>query len=268
MIAKKSIQKTPVESIEQIFGLGTKGVVSFVGGGGKTSLMFHLARHLARSGKKVLTTTTTKIFVPTPDQSQKLLLHAEPDAILRQAQHCIDTAGHITAAMHLYDADKLKGFAPEAIRRFEESGLFDWILVEADGSARRPLKAPAAHEPVVPPNTNHLVAVAGLEVLGAPLSEELVFRSAQASEVMGLTEGETITACTLASLFAHPLGAFKGAPPSARRCIFLNKADDHDRREGAARVAEELCQMSPSVSDVLIVGQALDAIHVHGIYPL
>jgi len=245
-----------------------RGVLSLVGGGGKTSLLFHLAHSLARSGKRVLSTTTTKILVPSPDQSQTILIDDDPEAILRQAAGCLPTTNHICAAAHQLDNDKLQGFAPEAIHAFRESGLFDWILVEADGAARRPLKAPAGHEPVIPADTDVLVAVAGLEVLDQPLSEELVFRSALAGPLMGLAIGEIITASALARLFAHPLGCFKGAPPLARCFIFLNKADSPALREQGETVAAQLRQLAPPIAEALIVGQAIDRVAVHAVYPL
>jgi probable selenium-dependent hydroxylase accessory protein YqeC len=231
--------------------------------------MFHLARLLTATGKKVLTTTTTKIFTPTASQSETVLVDSDPESILLQAAPFLERTGHITAAAsRMDDADKLKGFSPEAIRLFEDSGLFDWILVEADGSARRPLKAPAEHEPVIPSNTKVLVAVAGLEVLGQPLTEELVFRSELAGERMGLEKREEITACSLARLFAHPLGLFKGAPPQAACFIFLNKADDSERCEGGAQIATLLQQSPRPVAEALIVGQALESIRVHACHSL
>ncbi|MCF8109113.1 MAG: hypothetical protein K9J81_08985, partial [Desulfohalobiaceae bacterium] len=41
------------------------GIISLVGAGGKTSLMFQLAREIAARKQRVLTTTTTRIFSPT-----------------------------------------------------------------------------------------------------------------------------------------------------------------------------------------------------------
>ena len=255
--------------IESILPLASRGVLSLTGGGGKTSLMFHLARQLSKAGKKVLTTTTTKIFTPTLSQSETVLIDTDPKEILLQAPSFLAKTGHITAAAsRMDDAGKLKGFSPEAIRLFEDSGLFDWILVEADGSARRPLKAPAEHEPVIPSNTSVLIAVAGLEVLGRPLTEELVFRSELAGERMGLEEREEITVCALARLFSHPLGLFKGAPHQAARFIFLNKADDPERCEGGGQVATLLRQSPRPVAEALIVGQALESIRVHACHPL
>ena len=254
-----------MQPIEKILCREPQGVLSLTGAGGKTSLMFHLARQLADSGRRVLTTTTTKIFVPTPEQSATLLVAADPETILREAS----TTRHITAAAaQQADTGKLIGFTPEVIRTFAESGRFDWILVEADGSARRPLKAPAAHEPVIPPSTTVLVAMAGLEVLGEPLSEEMVFRSELAGRLMGLAVGEPVTGDALVRLLAHPLGAFKGVPPQARRFIFLNKADDRKQREAGARIAAQLRQMAHPIADALIVGQALDRICIHAVHPL
>lgn len=255
--------------IESILPLASRGVLSLTGGGGKTSLMFHLARLLTDTGKKVLTTTTTKIFVPTASQSETVLVDTDPNRILLQAASTLERTGHISAASsRMDDGGKLKGFAPEAIRLFEDSGLFDWILVEADGSARRPLKAPAEHEPVIPANTSVLVAVVGLEVLGRPLTEELVFRAELAGERMGLRESEEITEFALACLFTHPLGLFKGAPQHATRFIFLNKADDAKRCEGGAEIAALLRQSPRPVAEALIVGQALESIRVHACHPL
>ncbi len=245
------------------------GILSLTGGGGKTSLMFHLARQLARAGKRVLTTTTTKIFLPTAAQSQTLLVDPEPLKILQQVSPATRSYGHITAAAELIaEGTKLKGFPPEAIGIFGASGLFDWILVEADGSARRPLKAPAEHEPVIPAATTVHVAVAGLDVLGQPLSEELVFRSELAGPLMGLTTGEIIGETALARLLAHPQGAFKGTPEQARRFIYLNKADDDARRAGVGRIAALLQRAPAPIADSLIVGQALEGLQVHAVHVL
>ena len=256
-----------MKSFAEIVGIGPNGVVSIVGAGGKTSLMFHLARQLAYSGKRVLTTTTTKILIPTAEQSETLLIDQDPQVILRQAKTHQAAGMHISAAAaYLPQTDKLNGFSPDAIRTFEDSGLFDWVVVEADGAARKPLKAPAAHEPVIPENTSIVVALAGLEVLGRPLGEEMVFRSELAGELMQLSPGETITVPALARLLAHPSGAFKGAPAQARRFIFLNKADTLELEEKGAAVALQLNGAAPSVAEAVMVGQLQEGINVHRVY--
>ena len=258
-----------MQLLEKILCREQRGVLSLTGGGGKTSLMFHLAHQLTLSGRRVLTTTTTKIFPPASDQSTIVLINANPETVLLQASSHLHINNHITAAAtSMGDNGKLQGFAPEAIRIFQESGLFDWILVEADGAAKRPLKAPAEHEPVVPLCTSVHLAVAGLEVLGEPLSEELVFRSERAGPLLGLGPGEVITESALALLFAHPSGSFKGAPAQARRFIFLNKADSPERCTYGERVAEQLRRMPLPVAEAVIVGQALNGVCVHAVHSL
>lgn len=258
-----------IPPLASIFPAGSRGVLSLVGAGGKTSLMFHLARLLTRAGQRVLTTTTTKIYEPTPEQSTSVLVASDPQAILSQATAGPGQPSHLTVAAARIDAEgKLKGFAPQTIDQFADSGLFDWILVEADGAARRPLKAPAEHEPVIPVSSNIVIAVAGLDALESPLSEAGVFRAELAAERMGLQLGENISASALCRLISHPLGFFKGAPDTALRIVFLNKADTPARREAAARIATALTNQPLPVADVLLVGQSRDTLVIHAVFPL
>ena len=52
-------------SLKEAFGIGPGEIVSLVGGGGKTTLMFALAQELTSGGQSVITTTTTRIFEPS-----------------------------------------------------------------------------------------------------------------------------------------------------------------------------------------------------------
>ncbi len=55
------------------------------------------------------------------------------------------------------------GLGREALDAIHGAGLFDSILVEADGARGKPLKAPAPHEPVLPSRADCVVAVVGAE---------------------------------------------------------------------------------------------------------
>jgi molybdenum cofactor cytidylyltransferase len=75
--------------------------------------------------------------------------------------------------------DRRLGLEPAQIdalaRRAADLGIAA-ITVEADGSKMRPVKAPAAHEPVLPAATTHLVPVTGLDAVGAAIDARTVHR--------------------------------------------------------------------------------------------
>ncbi len=212
------------------------GVISLVGAGGKTSLLFRLAAELAEAGRRVITTTTTKILYPTAAQSRRVLVDADPHRLLERTVGAIEKHRHLTLA-HPRPAvhpGKLAGLAPRLVDELWALGRFDCILVEADGAAGRPLKAPADYEPVICASTACVVGVVGVRVLGRPATEEWVFRLEHFCRVTGLTAGDPVDPRAVARLLLSPEGIFKGAPHGARRAVFLNLAGD-DRLSATAR---------------------------------
>lgn len=218
-------------------------MVSLVGSGGKTSLMFRLAAELAAGGDSVLTTTTTRIRRPREEQSRCLIVSGRVAEVLARAEALPGAERHLTAAAGV-DADpqKLIGFAPGDVDRLAAAGVFRWVIVEADGARGLPLKAPAAHEPVIPQSTGWLVAVVGLSGLGRPLTGERVFRPEAFARLSGLAPGAPIDAAAVAAVLAHPEGVMQGAPGGCRRVAFLNQADTPGHVACALRIAEALRQ--------------------------
>ena len=224
------------------------GVVAIAGAGGKTTLMFRLAHELAHAGETVLTTTTTKIFYPLPRQSRHVIISENTTEIIKQARALLHRSHHITAAArYLTVSQKLIGFQPAMIQRLWETGLFRHILVEADGAARRPLKAPASHEPVIPPHTKKLMAVIGLKAMGKPLNEDWVFRSAIYSQLSGLPAcsdcpGAIVTPQSVVTVLLHPDGILQGCPANIPCHLFLNQADDQRAYNAGREIAALLSQ--------------------------
>ena len=146
---------------EKIFPfLAEKGhVISLVGGGGKTTLMYNLAAHCARKGWRVLAATTTHIMQPPGG------VWAQTDAELFRLWKCGSYAVAGTAA----HGGKLTALPQAQLERWMT--LADIVLIEADGAKRMPCKAPAAHEPVLLPQCDTVLAVAGLSALRHPLRE-------------------------------------------------------------------------------------------------
>ncbi len=233
------------------------GVVSLVGAGGKTTLMYRVAREISESGETVLTTTTTKMFPPVTGQCPFPLISPLPQEILSRARGILKGGAHIFAAYgRIDDGKKLKGFAPEIVELFWRSGLFQWILVEADGAAQRSLKAPAPHEPVIPAVSRWVVGVAGLDVVGKPLQESSVFRSERYAELSGLPLGAPVTEASVARLFVHERGIMRGCPSHALRLAFLNKVECEGGLAAGRRVVRHLSGTEARTLERVVLGSA------------
>ena len=236
------------------------GVVSIVGSGGKTSLMFRLAQELVQANATVLTTTTTKIFKPDKTQSPQVIVSSDPDEIVQRCQEHLKRHPHVTAAAGTVASmrHKLTGLSPEVVDQLFDTGAFNWILVEADGAAGRPLKAPAAHEPVIPASSRWVIGLAGLKGVGQPLTEKWVFRSPLFAELTGLAPGRAVTEPSVAYALTAKQGIFKGSPPKAKRIAFLNMADRRKRLVMARRIVRELKNTSrPRKLHRVVVGKLL-----------
>ena len=243
-------------SLREGLMLESGGVISLVGAGGKTSLMFKLAHEFSISGESVLTTTTTKIFEPEPDQSSCVIVSDSVTRLLDQAQKRINKHPHITMAFDRQpDTGKLIGFGPDVVDALWKRHLFRWIVVEADGAAGRPLKAPAGHEPVIPACTSCLVGLAGLSGIGQPLTDQWVFRPERFAELAGISRDAAVTETAVANVFTHKNGLFKKAPAAAARIVFLNQADTPGTRAAGRRIARLLTEKINTGLKRVVIGR-------------
>jgi probable selenium-dependent hydroxylase accessory protein YqeC len=221
--------------------------------------MYRLARELAGSGQSVLTTTSTRIYPPMADQCAVCILASTAERILEQASRALSEHRHITAAAgRIAESGKLFGLALEEIDRLKASRVFDWLIVEADGAAGRPLKAPAAHEPVIPSCSGWLVGMIGLHAIGKPLTDDWVFRPEVFARITGLVPGATITEESVAAALTHERGVLKGAPAGCRGLAFLNQADAPDRRAAGLRIADLVGRRNCTQIRRTVVGHVLE----------
>jgi probable selenium-dependent hydroxylase accessory protein YqeC len=216
----------------------TDKVISIVGGGGKTSLMFLLAREFQQKGIRVISTTTTRILKPTFLQTGGVVFFDDDD-FYEKLEHCLKDHNHATVARRLLPGgDKLEGIHPSHVEQILQQSSAERILIEADGARQLSFKAPGDNEPVVPEITDLFISVVGLDIIGKPLEDANVFRAGLVSSRTGLRVGDEITPMTVAKLAVHPKGLLKGCPKESRSCIFLNKTDLSGGREKALAVIE------------------------------
>ncbi len=225
-------------------GIDSGAVVSVVGAGGKTTLVYRLAAEARAAGLTALVTTTTHMGTLAPDVTGPVLVEGDGDATAA-VREALRTAGRATLLGRRVRDDKLAGIAPERVDAL--AGVADVVLVEADGARGRSLKLPASHEPVIAAATTLTIVVAALDVLGAPLDAERVHRLELVAEALGRASG-VVDEAALAAVLGHPSGYPSRIPPGSRSAVFLNKAEDAGRRDAAARVAKRLV---PPYGDVL-----------------
>lgn len=224
-------------------------LISIVGGGGKTTTMYKLAGELKSIGKRVLVTTTTAILAPELYLYDSLLLYNGESSRVETLRSSI---GHITVLGSTINKEgKLLGVEPEEINRLINNKEYDVIIVEADGSKGRPIKAPAQHEPVIPSSTTAVVGVIGLDSLGKRISEATVHRPELFSaitdgEIQGVIDEEKIL-----KLVTHKEGLFKGTPEMAKKFLLLNK-EDQISKEDLVKLVAKLELVRYQLSEIII----------------
>jgi probable selenium-dependent hydroxylase accessory protein YqeC len=246
------MHETPL-SLLDCFGITPEiRLIAVVGGGGKTSLMFALARELDGCGRRVITTTTTKIFTPSVEESPCLLM-CEDGPEVPMLPERLATYGHVTVAQRVGgSAGKLGGVSEETLSIC--LACADHVIVEADGAAGHPIKAPEPWEPVIPSLTDLVVPVVGLDCLGKPVSEAVVFRLKRFLTVTGLHEGDPIDPEAVAAVMAHDQGGMKGVRENMRVAPFLNKLDALLHADGPEQVASAIFRKQPRIRRV-VAGQ-------------
>lgn len=200
-------------------------VITLVGGGGKTSLMYALARQARDLGRTVIVTTSTHIM---PHPGIYLTDDSDPAQLAAHVrEHGIVTLGTMARA------DKLSGVGEiEACKQ-----AADVVLIEGDGAKLRPLKVPAAHEPVIPPGTDAVVAVAGVDSVGQPI-RDICHRIEQVCALLDKSPDAVVEEEDVIRILSSPRGSRKSVTPHMSfRCV-LNKADVNP--DAARRIASRL----------------------------
>ena len=181
-----------------------KGVTALIGGGGKTTLMYTMAEELRRRGTVLVTTST---HIQRPEQYPTLLTADAAAVAAALAEH-----GTVCVAS---ESPEGKLCAP-ALSFDTLAALADFVLVEADGSKRLPLKAHAPQEPVSPANARRTVYVVGADGFGHPI-RQVCHRSERYAALCGAAEDDIVTPALEAAVL-HAEGYDTG-------WVYINKVE-------------------------------------------
>ncbi len=194
------------------FSDGKKHTICLVGGGGKTTVMYELAVAWAACGRKVLVLTSTHILCPA-DGSFAADVPAVQNLWQQGRYAVIGTPEFATGKLTLPPQSVYEALQLQA----------DVILCEADGSRHHPCKVPAEYEPVLLPDSDIVLAVAGMDALGNSL-QQACQRPQLAAELLGCGAEKILDAQMLTVLLLSEQGARKNVGARAYY-IVLNKCD-------------------------------------------
>ena len=243
--------------------LGKQTRIALVGSGGKTTALFQLARELP---PPVIVTATAHLDVNQIHLADSHWSWEKPDDLIALK----DNLHGVLLVTGPVIGDRTKGLDKDAIDRlhaFCDAHVLP-LLIEADGSRQRPLKAPAERvppnfegEPPIPDFVDAVLVVAGLSGIGKPLTEEFVHRPEIFARLSGMKAGAVISPEMLLRVLTHPAGGLKNIPPHARRVALLNQADTPKLQAQAKALAESLLTAYQSV-----VISSLSQSRIHAVY--
>lgn len=226
-------------------------IITLIGGGGKTSLMFLWARCLREQGFAVVTTTTTKMCNESPPG-----FRITPAASLAAARVALQEAAAeipLLIGDYIGAEKKLAGIPADWVDSMGRDFPATFFLVEGDGSAGRSLKAHLPHEPVVPAATALLTPVIGHDALGKPLNARYVHRPELFAEMVGMNPGEPINPDVILKILFGSKGYLAKAPKAAAIIPFLNKLDTMAQPEIGFALARQILAIGhPQIRSVWI----------------
>lgn len=225
-----------------------EGVIALLGAGGKTSALYQLGSDLPGA----LMTATTHLFDPRLEPGREydqLVLDPALAGPGAEPWRGPELGRRVVLASQELPEGRLGGVHPSRIAQLRR--LRPYVIVEADGAKRRPVKAPADHEPVLPPATDLVLGFIGLGCLGRPMDAGAVHRPERFGPVTGCAAGAPILWPHLASLVRSPRGLFQGVPAGTRRVLLLNQADLCAGAPGDLLRAFQAC--GPVPADLILV---------------
>jgi len=225
-------------------GLGARELVSLVGGGGKTTMLFALGNGLAAQGRRVVLTTTTKMSHDQAMSAPTVCWSAS------EARAALGEPGPLMLVAHI-DDQKTSGPPPEVVDNLFETSEADYIVVEADGSRGRPLKAPGPTEPIVPSLSTTVVVLVGIDAVGGRL-DAVAHRVDVAREFTGLAPDSVVTPRNCVDILMHPKGVLRVCPPAARVVVAITKVSTEADIEAADEM-ERLLLDYPRVDKVIVI---------------
>lgn len=205
--------------LDALLNLKRGDVVSFVGAGGKTSLMFMLAKELSPEYRVVMTTTTKMAADEIPDSLDRIELGDDMEP--KEISNRLEIRRYPVLVYSRNRENKVMGIRPELVPELQR--FADIVLIEADGSRRLPLKVPGLNEPVIAENTTHVVIVYGYDALEKPVGPGATYNFDILRRLLSVDEGTEVTPEMFRRIVFD--GGFMEKCGDRRIYVLINKAE-------------------------------------------
>lgn len=231
-----------------------RGLVCFVGAGGKKTTFYRLAaEHPGRVG---ITATVHIPFFPKSVQAHPII--ADEEALLPALLEASSRHEKVIFACPSDKHGRYAGIATSLVSATHARTGFDVTLVKADGARSRWIKAPNESEPRIPPDADTVVCVVSAQAIGQPLSDRIAHRVERIEAICGARAGEPIGAQHVARLLASEEGGLRGVG-EARVIPVINMVDDEERRGLARRAAEHALAATERFDRVVLTSMRRDS---------
>ncbi len=270
------------------FDIKNKDIITIVGAGGKTSLMFS-ASSLFRKDYKVLVTTTTHIYVPDKNLYDEMIMISDikDDKVISENQkydnktyndenhnnekysdiiknnkngvyvignYIVNNSNSNTSNCNTNGSKgnplKIKGLTFDQLDKI--TPYFDIVIIEGDGSKEKPLKGWNDKEPVVYHKTTKTIGVVDISSVGLYINEENIHRLDKFLEIINEDSPKTVNLTHIKNMILNKNGLFKIY--KGEKILFINKVENINNEINALNLIENIKNENPSYIDKFIYG--------------
>lgn len=201
--------KNFLSSLIEQENLEQESIISIIGAGGKTTLLYALGDILSKKNKVILT-TTTKMYYPSHLKDSQILLENDINKLYEKDKALVFLGSK--------DGNKIKSLNHKFL--IEALSLYDQLIIEADGAKMLPIKIKNEQEPVILKGCNCVIQVIGLSCLNQKI-KDVLFRYKIACETFNIDENSRLNVDLLKKIILYN---FEGID-CCKKIILFNQVD-------------------------------------------
>ena len=229
------------------FKIKDKDIITIIGAGGKTSLMYS-ASSLLRNKYKVLVTTTTHIYIPDKNTYDEIIMISDYTNKYYQSILENNKNGVYVVGNYIVNNCKIKGLTFEMLDEIIHH--FDIVIIEGDGSKEKSLKGWNDLEPVIYPKTSKVIGVLDITSIGLDINEENIHRVDRFLDIINDYSANKVTIEHLEKIVLNENGLFK--INKGENILFINKVESTIDKINVLNLIKNIkCKKNSNISNYI-----------------